>query len=118
MSRPPDPAEPLLVACLCAAWCRVCDDWRASFDALAAEFPQAVWLWVDVEDEADALGDFDPENFPVLAVQRGDRLLYCAALPPHALTWKRLLENCGCDASMRAAGPDLRRLLQPARGAG
>ena len=28
----------LLVACLCAAWCRTCESYRATFDALAAEF--------------------------------------------------------------------------------
>lgn len=99
----PDRGE-LIVACLCAEWCGVCRGWRADFAALAEALPAARLLWVDVEDQADALGDFDPETFPVLAVQRGAELLYCAALPPHAGSWRRVIESC---AEGAAAAPDL-----------
>ena len=85
--------EPLLVASLCAQWCGVCRDWRAGFESLAAQLPAARLLWVDVEDAADLLGDYTPENFPVLAVQRGHRLLYCAALPPQPAHWARLIQT-------------------------
>ena len=35
MSERADADRPWLVACLCAAWCRTCDDYRPTFDALA-----------------------------------------------------------------------------------
>ena len=95
----------LLVACLCAQWCTICRDWRAEFDALARRFPDARFLWVDVEDDADRLGDFEPDDFPVLALQRGDRLLYCATLVQHVATWQRLIEAYAADAAPPCAPP-------------
>jgi thioredoxin 1 len=79
-----DPSEepPLAVACLCAAWCRTCGEYAASFEALAREFPQAQFSWVDVEDQADALGELDIVDFPTLMLARGDRLLYCGPVLP------------------------------------
>jgi thiol-disulfide isomerase/thioredoxin len=56
-------ARRLLVACLCAEWCGSCRDYRATFDALSAQFSgQADFAWIDIEDESDALGDPDIEN--------------------------------------------------------
>jgi len=114
--------EPLYVACLCAQWCGVCRQWRPQFDALAAQLPAATFLWVDVEDCADQLGDWEPENFPVLAVQRGACLLYCATLPQQPAVWQRLIDELAAldtvTAQQRAARlaqsgaplPDLRRI--------
>jgi hypothetical protein len=89
--------EAWIVACLCAQWCGICRGWHDAFRALAAEglLPGARWLWVDIEQQADALGDFEPENFPVLAVQRGERLLYCATLPQQSANWRRMIEAVG-----------------------
>ena len=83
-----------IVACLCAQWCGICRSWHAAFRQLAGEqlLPHARWLWVDIERQADALGEFEPENFPVLAVQRGARLLYCATLPQQPGNWRRMIE--------------------------
>jgi uncharacterized protein YjeT (DUF2065 family) len=112
-----------IVACLCAQWCGICRGWRDAFRELAQQsadlLPASRWLWVDVESQADALGDFEPENFPVLAVQQGARLLYCAALPQQAGNWRRMVQSLGAldDAQARrwaqqlqALGLDLRRL--------
>ena len=112
-----------IVACLCAQWCGICRGWRDAFGELARQsadlLPASRWLWVDVESQADALGDFEPENFPVLAVQQGARLLYCAALPQQAGNWRRMVQSLGAldDAQARrwaqqlqALGLDLRRL--------
>ena len=63
----------LLVACLCAAWCGTCREYRATFEALSGGFAgEADFAWVDVEDEADALGDLDIENFPTLLIADAD----------------------------------------------
>jgi thiol-disulfide isomerase/thioredoxin len=61
-----------LVACLCAEWCGSCRDYRATFAALAAQFAaDAEFAWIDVEDDADALGDPDIDDFPTLLIARG-----------------------------------------------
>ena len=87
------PAEPLLVACLCAAWCGSCRDYRATFDALAASHADVEFAWVDIEDDADALGDPDIENFPTLLIARGDTVLFYGTVLPHAQTLHRLVQS-------------------------
>ena len=65
----PDPAEPLLVACLCAAWCRTCDEYEPMFEGLQHRFGKAArFVWVDIEDEDEAMGPVDVENFPTLLI--------------------------------------------------
>lgn len=86
-------APAFLVACLCAAWCGTCRDYRPVFDALPARFPQARFLWIDVEDDADWLGDLDVENFPTLVVQHGEGVLFCGVLLPQPGIVERLLES-------------------------
>lgn len=113
-----------VVACLCAQWCGICRGWHDGFRRLAAEardlLPRARWLWVDVERQADALGDFEAENFPVLAVQHAQTLLYCAALPQQPGHWRRMIEALGAldeaqrrrwAEPLRTLDLDLRRLL-------
>lgn len=86
--------EPLLVACLCAAWCRTCDEYRPTFDTLRAEFAgRTRFVWVDIEDDEDALGDVDVENFPTLLVARGDRALFFGTVLPHLQTARGLIER-------------------------
>ncbi len=77
-----DPAPKPLVVCLCAAWCGSCRDYRATFDQLAARFAgEADFAWIDVEDESDALGDPDIENFPTLLVDAPGRLFLGPVMP-------------------------------------
>ena len=67
----------LWVACLCAQWCDACRQYRPGFEALAGQWPQARFLWVDVEDEEDLAGDVDVETFPTILIAdaRGARFL-------------------------------------------
>lgn len=100
----PAPAAPLLVACLCAAWCRTCDEYRPVFDALREAFgAQARFVWVDIEDDEDALGDVDVENFPTLLAARGDRVLFFGTVLPHAQTARGLVERALRDELPRVA---------------
>lgn len=91
MSQPSDPD--LLVACLCAEWCKTCRDYRAGFEALAEHYPQAAFHWVDVEDDADWLGDVDVETFPTVLVQRGDTVLFFGPLLPQHARLQRMLAS-------------------------
>lgn len=59
-----------VVACLCAAWCDVCESYRPNFKSLAEQHSDILFLWIDIEDQADLLGDLDIENFPTLLIQR------------------------------------------------
>jgi thioredoxin 1 len=81
------------VACLCALWCDTCVDYRGGFEALAREFPQAEFVWLDIDDDAEQVGDREVENFPTIEVKRGEDLLfYGVMLPKHQLL-RRLLKE-------------------------
>lgn len=107
------------VACLCAAWCDVCSEFRSSFDVLAAEHPDKVLLWIDIEDEADVVGDFEVENFPTLLIARGDQVAFYGAIEGDVGSLHRLVTaqtrhppSRGTDpAGSHETGPDLRASL-------
>lgn len=81
-----------VVACLCAGWCDVCKQYRAGFEALAAEFPDAQFVWIDIEDQADLVGDLDVENFPTLLMQHKDVVAFYGTMLPEPRQVARLLE--------------------------
>ncbi|MEN9543227.1 MAG: hypothetical protein RLZZ598_60 [Pseudomonadota bacterium] len=85
---------PWLVACLCAAWCRTCDDYRAPFEALARSRPELHFCWIDIEDHSDALGPLalEVESFPTLLVAHGQQLRFYGTVLPHAATLARTVE--------------------------
>ena len=91
------PAEQLLVACLCAAWCHVCGDYRSRFDqveiSIKAHYPRVQFIWLDVEDEADLLHPLDVDDFPTLLIARGDAPLFFGPLTPQAQTLERMVRN-------------------------
>lgn len=68
------------------AWCETCRQFRPAFDASAVEGydDMNVWLWLDLEEHAEFLGEFIPESLPLLIVYHGDRLTH--ALVPSDLT--------------------------------
>ena len=82
------------VACLCAAWCRTCDDYRPTFEAVAREQPDMRFAWIDIEDDSDALGPLalDVEDFPTLLIARGSELRFYGPLLPHRSTLARTVE--------------------------
>ena len=81
----------LLVACLCATWCKTCTEFRATFDKLAASDPAAKYVWLDVEDDSALVGDIEIENFPTLAVFRGDKpLFYGVTMPQEGVVMRTL----------------------------
>jgi len=116
----PDTA-PLLLACLCAAWCRTCDAYRDTLaevrTRLGVEAAGLHLVWVDIEDEADLVGDLDIENFPTLLLARGTEPLFFGTVLPHAGTVERLLRGA-LDGSLAPApglAPEARALVAPLR---
>lgn len=86
-------SEEFLVICLCAEWCGTCRDYQAGFNDLAAQFPQARFRWLDIEEHADELGDLDIENFPTLFIQRREWVLFFGTMLPHLSLLQRLIET-------------------------
>mgnify|MGYP003452646890 CR=1 FL=1 len=71
-----------------------CGDYRVTFDSLAAEFRlQARFVWIDIEDDADALGEVDVVDFPTLMLSRGDSIGFFGPVLPHAQTARQLLQR-------------------------
>lgn len=94
-----DGEDKFLVVSLCAQWCATCRDYRTGFEALAVEFPAMHFRWLDIEDEADALGELDIENFPTLLIRRGPLVLFFGVLLPHLSHLRRLLETLAAQSS-------------------
>ena len=120
---PIPPSEPLLVACLCAQWCRTCDAYRDTLEAVRDDLaagPAAAgprFAWVDIEDEAALVGDLDIEDFPTILLARGDEVLFFGPVLPHAGTLARFVRSALAGdlppLAARALAPDVRAL--PAR---
>ena len=107
MSATTNAAPPLLVVCLCARWCRTCDDYRPVFDALGSAFGARIELvWVDIEDDEAALGAVDVEDFPTLLLARADQPLFFGPITPHPATLARLVQS--------ALDGDLKTVAEPA----
>ena len=80
-----------LVVCLCAAWCDTCEEFKATFDRLAEADSTAAYLWLDIEDESELVGEVDIENFPTIAVYRGSVPVFLGVtLPQQALVARTL----------------------------
>lgn len=88
------------VVALCAAWCDTCTEFRATLERIAQARPDTLFIWLDIEDDSEICGDIDVENFPTLAIYRGEHLLhYGVSLPLHG-TVSRLIDEI-------AARPDI-----------
>jgi thiol-disulfide isomerase/thioredoxin len=80
-----------VVACLCAAWCDTCRAYRSSFDQLAALHPEKRFVWIDIEDQADFIGEIDVNNFPTLLIQYRDTVAFFGAVLPDMKLADRLI---------------------------
>ena len=80
-----------VVACLCAAWCGTCNDYQPGFMAWAEQHPDINFTWIDIEDQADVVGDLDIVNFPTLLIQRGDIVAFFGTVIPDLRQADRLL---------------------------
>lgn len=83
----------LVVACLCAAWCDTCNAYNKEFTDLATQMDNHLFLWIDIEDYPDYLGDADIENFPTILIQNKTQTLFFGEQLPYATQLKRLVET-------------------------
>lgn len=105
----------VLVACLCAAWCRVCDGYHEVFAALRAQHPGLRFIWVDIEDDAELVDDLEVETFPTLLIGVGRELRFIGPVLPQLAPAQRLLADPGAlrtNTALPAAEALLARLQQ------
>ena len=93
-----------IVVCLCAAWCDVCRQYQPEFEQLATRHPDKHFVWIDIEDQADVVGDLDIENFPTLLIQRADTVAFFGTVQPEPQQANRLLlaQVAKSDAELQA----------------
>lgn len=82
-----------LVACLCAAWCGTCNDFRNRFEELAALHSDKQLVWIDIEDQAEIVGDLDIDNFPTLLIQHRDTVAFFGTILPDMRVTDRLIQS-------------------------
>ena len=84
--------ERWIVACLCAAWCGTCASYRGAFEQLAERHPDKHFIWIDIEDQADVVGDLDVSNFPTLLIQHHDTVAFFGTMLPDPALADRLVK--------------------------
>lgn len=86
-------ASPTWVICLCADWCGLCRDYRSVVADMALRYPALRFVWLDIEDQADLVGEMDIETFPTLLLADAQSLWFFGPLPPQAQNLARLLDS-------------------------
>jgi thioredoxin 1 len=90
---PPAQAKAMHVFCLCAQWCGTCREYQPIFDQLASQWPDVRFVWVDIENHDDLLGDLDIENFPTLLIADAQgHARFAGTVLPHAETLQRMCQ--------------------------
>lgn len=59
--------------------------------AEAVTYPDTAFLWVDVEDDSELVGDLDIDTFPTLLVMAGASVLFFGPILPGVDHLRRLL---------------------------
>ena len=97
------------VARLCAAWCHTCEDYKVVSEQVKIEPALSGvalrWHWIDIEDEADLVGDFDVETFPTIVVIDAVAVRFAGPLTPQPDTLRRLLRATVVEASWGTSWP-------------
>lgn len=100
-----------LVACLCAGWCSSCTAWHDTFAALAREFTDDCFVWIDIEDHDELVSAVEVETLPVLLVEPAGGVAFVGPVEPRASFVRSLLARDVRTADAVAAGSGVRAAL-------
>ncbi len=102
-----------LALCFCAAWCDACKAYKPKLEALASQHPDICFVWIDIEDHPDLLGDEDVENFPTIGIIDNGAVRFMGTILPHIEHLERLLEAMRAPGNAQVCGlpKDLLKLL-------
>jgi thioredoxin 1 len=101
------------VVCLCADWCGLCRDYHDLFAQMAGRYPHLRFAWLDIEDQANLVGDMDVETFPTLLMADAQGTRFFGPLMPQAHTLSRLLDSlASCSLQIAPHAPATHQLLQ------
>jgi thioredoxin 1 len=105
------------VACLCADWCDTCREYRTAFEKLARENAADTFVWIDIEDDSDWIGDIEVENFPTMLICRGETPHFFGTLLTHIEQLAKLVASVKAnDQPLLNINWDLRQLATRVRG--
>ena len=93
-------------------------DYQALFALMAARHPAFQFAWIDIEEQAELVGDIDVETFPTLLLADAEGLRFFGPVTPQAQTLSRLLDSL--QSSSLKATPHLQvtqQLLKTLKGA-
>ena len=96
----PDPVT--WVVCLCAQWCGLCRDYRAVVAGMAPLYPAMRFAWLDVEDQADLVGDVDVETFPTVMLSKAREALFLGPVLPQIGVLQRMVDSALAQAAPAA----------------
>ena len=60
---------------------------------MAGRFPGVGFLWRDIEEDAECLGNLEIEDFPTILVRRREWVLFFGTMLPQAEHLRRLIET-------------------------
>ncbi len=67
--------------------------------------PDLQWHWIDIEEEAELVGDLDVETFPTIVILDAEQVRFAGPLTPQAETLRRLLRATLQDVDPARARP-------------
>ncbi len=106
------PSARLIVMIGAEAWCETCRTLRPVFDAMAQERAERheTWLWLDLEEHGEFLGEFIPANLPWMMVYKAAQLTHASLIGGASAT---LLEELLAQPARIDQGdmPDIRSRL-------
>ena len=106
--------EQPLVVCFCAAWCDTCGIYRTKLAALAETLNDTTFVWADIEDYPELLGEEDVEDFPTILIEASNQVRFFGTMLPHINQLERLLETLATEpnpTSISTLLPDVRQRL-------
>ena len=109
------PNSHLVVILGALRWCQKCRDLYPEFEALASQQSAShlTMLWLDLEDHAEFIGDFTPDDLPLLLVYHGALLRMMRYIPAQTTIEAMMASLQRTDQVPASSDPGIRqRLLQ------